>query len=264
MSAQCPEPPAICQWPFQHPSTLPAASSALLTSAPPHHVDQMKEGHQEVVALTMGMDRAVSTATSLHHRKPHSHTCSCFLGSVTQMFSLFVHRATLTGHTAVETHNHTPIHSHEATQPHKLSTVINLVCLESHAQITQQLAHNITPLDSQPTCGSSAAPATAIMFMGHTPSSLSDLPVPLSLGAWCKEHAPSWVTSPHRETVLSPPGTTPLSRHMAITSHTPPSTEQHSQLTRDLVLTPEYLPTQSPSPASSTPSAFKDTPLQAP
>lgn len=29
--------------------------------------------------MTMGMDRAVSTATGLHHRKPHSHTCSCLL-----------------------------------------------------------------------------------------------------------------------------------------------------------------------------------------
>ncbi|XP_037013541.2 cytochrome P450 2S1 isoform X1 [Artibeus jamaicensis] len=64
LPAQRPEPPAICQWPFQHPPTLSAATSALLTSTPSFGTDQMKEGHWEVVALTMGTDRAVSASTS--------------------------------------------------------------------------------------------------------------------------------------------------------------------------------------------------------
>lgn len=74
----------------------------------------------------MGMDMAVSKATSLHHRKPHSH------------------RVTLTephspAHAAVETYNcYIPIHNHEATGPHKLSKNMSLVCLESQpcVQIT--------------------------------------------------------------------------------------------------------------------------------
>lgn len=35
MPAQVPEPPASCQWPFQHPPCLPAASPAPLTPTPP-------------------------------------------------------------------------------------------------------------------------------------------------------------------------------------------------------------------------------------
>ncbi|XP_059759508.1 cytochrome P450 2S1 isoform X1 [Balaenoptera ricei] len=45
MPTGCLEPPASRQWPFQHPSSLPAAIPAPLTSTPPHCVDRMKKGN---------------------------------------------------------------------------------------------------------------------------------------------------------------------------------------------------------------------------
>ncbi|KAK2489463.1 hypothetical protein MC885_006270 [Smutsia gigantea] len=69
---RCPEPPASCQWPFQHPPSLPAASPAPLISVAlcgPDEGGSLGRWWPRQRAWTM----AVSRATSLYHRQPHIH-----------------------------------------------------------------------------------------------------------------------------------------------------------------------------------------------
>lgn len=116
----CLESPASCQWPFQHPSSLPAASSAPLTSIPPHRVEQMKERVLGGSSLDLGpgQDRVQSYVYTTGN---HTHT-------PVVAFESQLHRYSSTGPHSL---THTPIHNHKATQPHKLSIDINSVFLES-------------------------------------------------------------------------------------------------------------------------------------
>lgn len=119
----------------------------------------MKEGFGEVAASALDMDMAVSRTTSLHCRQPHSHTCSCFLELVIQVFRLLVHRATLTGPQSCQTRSHTQEcpRATQAFNRHKFSL------LESQPTCSDNLpTHtNTTCLDSQPTLGCTAATFTS-------------------------------------------------------------------------------------------------------
>lgn len=146
-----------------------------------------------MAASTLDMDMAVSRATSLHRRQLHSHTYSCFLELVIQVFSLLLHRATLIGPRSCQTGSHTQEGHTSFLQTWSIGITTtysdNLLTHTQHnspglATHTWEFSCHLHKPPKQPLC---SAPTYLLQS--------SNLPVPPSLGAWCKEHAPSWVMS---------------------------------------------------------------------
>lgn len=195
-----------------------------------------------MAASALDMDMAVSRTTSLHCRQPHSHTCSCFLELVIQVFRLLVHRATLTGPRSCQTRSHTQEcpRATQAFNRHKFSL------LESQPTCSDNLpTHtNTTCLDSQPTLGCTVPPSqatkTATVFTAHMPSSRIKLTSATISGIL------GHITSQRDHPCPQPSCDHTLSRHMTITVHAPPTTKPYSQPMSDIVLAHDCLPTETP------------------
>lgn len=197
-----------------------------------------------MAASTLDMDMAVSRATSLHRRQLHSHTYSCFLELVIQVFSLLLHRATLIRPRSCQTRSHTQ----EGHTSFLQTWSIGITTTYSDNLLT----HNTTRLDSQPTRGSSAA-----TFISHQSSHCVQRPHTFFSHQTYQCHhlwEPGAKNMPPRGSCHSqrdypcpqPSNDHTLSRHMTSTIHTPPTTKPLSQPTSDVVLAPDYLPTETP------------------
>lgn len=172
----------------------------------------------------MDMHMAVSRATSLHHRQLHSHTYSCFLELVIQVFSLLLHRATLIGPRSCQTRSHTQEGHTSFLQTSSIG--ITTTCSDNLLTHTTQLAWTRNPhvgVHLPP----SPATKTATVFSAHTPSSVIKLTSATISGSLVHRICPlvGHVTSQRHYPFPQPSNDHTLSRHMTITIHTPPTTK---------------------------------------